>query len=84
MNNTIKATCWFCGKNFVIRDGREWKYLCSKCFHYVYEILGVKERPLELKNNWPVIMKRTYTEKPQYFNHDVRERLKTQGILDSY
>lgn len=78
---SIKSICWFCGRAFIIRDGREWKYLCRHCFHYVYEILKVKERPLELRNNWSVIMRKCYAATPEYFDPLVEERLKASGVL---
>lgn len=81
MAKTHKATCWFCNRDFIIRDGREWKYLCLKCFHYVYEILKVRERPLELKNNWSRIMRRHYAENPDKFYPDFLERLNTKGAF---
>jgi len=81
MTMTIQATCWFCGRNFIIRDGREWKYLCRKCFHFVYEILKVEERPLELKHNWSAIMSDRYLEKPQYFAPQVVERFRSTGVF---
>ena len=80
MIKIIHATCWFCGKKFIIRDGREWKYLCKNCFHYVYEILEVKERPLELKKNWSAIMRDRYIAKPEYFHPIIEERFKSLGV----
>ena len=82
MKKTIKSNCWFCGRSFVIRDGREWKYLCRNWFHYVYEILKVKERPLDLKNNWSVIMRKCYAATPEYFHPLVEDRLKASGVLE--
>jgi len=82
MKTTIKARCWLCDKFFLIRDGREWKYLCSKCFNYLYKIVGVKERPLELRNNWLSIMRKLCAEKAQYFPPAIKERFRDQGILN--
>ncbi|NCB97651.1 MAG: hypothetical protein EOM36_04780 [Bacteroidia bacterium] len=81
MSKTIQATCWFCGRNFRIRDGRGWKYLCPKCFHFVYEILKVEERPLELRHNWSAIMRDRYAAKPQYFAPQVVERFRSTGVF---
>lgn len=81
MKKTIRNKCWFCGRDFIIRDGREWKYLCRQCFHYVYEILEVQERPLELRHNWKRIIRQAYADKPQYFPEILVERLTSVGVL---
>ena len=81
MKKTIKSNSWFCGRSFGIRHGRDWKYLCRNCFHYVYEILKVKERPLDLKNNWSVIMRKCYAATPEYFPSIIEDRLKSSGVL---
>ncbi len=65
---TLRGKCWFCGRVFVIRDGRAWKFLCRSCFAFVYEAIGIVERPIDLRHNWDRIMTNYYETKSHYYH----------------
>lgn len=75
------ATCWGCGNLFTIKDGRRWKFLCSKCYTLFYTGLGVQTRPLDLKHNWKNEMRTLCNTRWKHLPVTVRENMVRTGIV---
>lgn len=81
MFKNITKKCICCGKELVIKDGKTWKFLCSKCFRFIYYGLGLQVQPSELKNNFAVTMRSLYAQNAIHFPPHITEYLRQQAII---
>lgn len=77
----IHRPCWLCGKQFIINDGRKWKFLCSRCFRLLYDGLRLQVPPLDLRQRWKAEVQMLYAKNAAHFPVDIRENLARQGII---
>lgn len=80
----IHGNCWLCGKQFIIKDGRKWKFLCSRCFRFLYDGLGLQVAPLDLRTRWQTEIQLLYAKNAGHFPVDIREHLARQGITTTF